>query len=210
MFHQLVSLISFLSPFYLQTCSSPQHPSKITFHLPSCPFQPHFPSHQAQNLYSVTPFSFPGTILIPPGDHHTSSSSPSPLLLPMCPHYCNTPFSLLLSNSLVLLSNGPHSVSKKFSFALYTLGLRPGPGVPVISVALPGLCPGIAVYSRSSHSLTFLFTEPALFIMDVFCPATVFALLSTHLDSSKVSWNPSPWPSLPPALTAHDGIITPS
>lgn len=93
----------------------------------------------------------------------------------MCPHYCNTPFSLLLSNSLVLLSNGPHSVSKKFSFALYPLGLR-----PVISVALPDLCPGIAVYPRSSHALTFLFTEPALFIMDVFCPATVFALLSTQ------------------------------
>lgn len=128
----------------------------------------------------------------------------------MCPYYWNTPFSLLLSNSLILLSNGPHSVSKKFSFALYPLGLRPGAGVPVISVALPGLCPGIAVYSRSSRSLTFLFTEPALFIMDVFCPATVFALLSSHLDSSKVSWNPSPWPSLPTALTAHDAVITPS
>lgn len=132
--------MSLFSPFYLQTCSSHQHPSKITFHQPSHFFDPQFPSYQAQHLCSQYNSSlslrptFPGATTDTTDDHPHLFLFSISTAATACSHYYNTPFDLFLSDSLVLPSHGLDSVSKQFCIAPYSLGLRPVVEVLVISV----------------------------------------------------------------------------
>lgn len=151
------------SPFLSSSMLNLPESHKNHFLRSSYPFESHFPVTKLRT-FTVSIILFP-LVRDVTDAMHTSSSSPSPLLLPRHSHYHSSPSTLFFSNSLFLPLVGWVVCPKISTLPHFLRSEASGWGSSYPCCFCQASSPEWQLHPRSSHSPKFHFPGPALLIM---------------------------------------------